>query len=142
MPARATTVLIATLLLGSACGGSDEAVEPDAALQPDAPADEPFGRACTNPGEECPDPDPTGVKLFCVGIQGAAGKGFCTRECVQAGPACTGVPNGQWAACVLQGTEVMYCAFACKAKEYFWDCPGSLGCGTPDGEGNAFCVPK
>ena len=121
----------------------------DRGIQPDVRgADEPFGRLCTKIGADCPDQDQRGFKLTCVGVNGGApGKGFCTTVCSSIGSSCFGVPNGQWAECILKspgtdaapGTE--YCGFLCRVGKRSWVCPGTLTCGKPDSQGTALCVP-
>lgn len=141
----------------SGSGGKDTGTSDSVAADVLKRVDEPFGRACDDVGKECPDKDLDGKSLTCIGINGgASGKGFCSRGCLpppnNPGSECYGVPNGQWAGCVLTTgggedqngqpiPEVHYCAYLCKSAEGSWDCPGTLHCGTADEDGTAFCVP-
>ncbi|MCA9667073.1 MAG: hypothetical protein KC503_15855 [Myxococcales bacterium] len=148
--AATAALCVAALLVSAACS-NDSNGTPDAGADTgpviDAPANEPFGRACDNPGSLCKDQDQSGVALSCVGVQGgAAGKGFCTRKCTDIAGECFGVPNGQWAACALSGQDTdagpapMFCAYLCKSQQGDFTCPGTLKCG-PESGGQAICVP-
>ena len=132
-------------------GGGDAV---DVGIKPDIKgADEPFGRACTTIGQQCPDKDPDGFTLWCMALQGGtAGKGFCTRQCSDVGPECYKVPNGQWAQCFIEDTSAgdagpskKYCGFLCGSRDgthtLTWTCPGTLTCGKPNSQGTAVCLP-
>ncbi len=122
----------------------------DGGAEVDAPADEPFGRACKL-GSPC-DKDPEDVPLICIGVEGSKeGMGFCTRTCNAqgGGPECYGVPNGQWSSCYLKAPDTdagpgqSYCVYLCKSPqpEGTWSCPGTLRCGQENEDGVAFCMP-
>jgi hypothetical protein len=148
-------VLVTVLLVLASMVSCSKETEPqkdlaaDTVLQPDAiGADEPFGRSCTVLGKECPDKDPAGFTLLCIGVSGgSSGKGFCTRSCTDVGTECEGAPNGQKAGCFIAssagdaGPGDKFCGFLCKTKTNFWTCPGTLTCGKPDKDGSAFCLP-
>jgi hypothetical protein len=151
---RSIVTLLATIALGSiACGSDTKEPQKDLAADtkpwPDVRgADEPFGRACTNLGKECPDKDPAGFTLLCIGVAGGtAGKGYCSRTCTDVGTECEGAANGQKAGCFVAenagdaGPGNKFCGFLCKSKANFWTCPGSLSCGKPDKDGVAICLP-
>ncbi|MFZ5786500.1 MAG: hypothetical protein ACOY3Y_08655 [Acidobacteriota bacterium] len=151
---RNTATLVGLVLLASSvhCNKEDP-VQPDLAvdlqLMPDTVGvNEPFGRACTTIGKECPDKDPAGFTLVCIALAGgSAGKGFCTRSCTDVGTECEGAPNGQKAGCFISsgagdaGPGDKFCGFLCKTKTNFWTCPGTLTCGKPDKDGTAVCLP-
>lgn len=151
------TFVAAAALAGYTCSG-DTDNEPrdggtdavDAAAFDSVGADEPFGRACTNIGKKCKDQDKRGWDLYCVAVQGGpTGKGFCTPQCTDLGSECYGVPNGQWAQCIIEdnsagdaGPATKYCAFLCANGNSSWTCPGTLECGKKNKQGVAICHAK
>lgn len=156
---RTLAAALAASLLVPACSDNGDSNDQDSAAPPgdggaetaiggDAAAvDEPFGRACQL-GKPCPN-DQEGYPNLCVGTEGStAGQGFCTRTCNAqgGGPECYGVPNGQWAACMLGGEKkdggptTNYCVFLCAAPQGKWTCPATLRCG-PVKDDFAFCAP-
>lgn len=147
--------VVASLALLTACTSSDNdpgeqdstIVDADGGTEAAPAVDEPFGRACQM-GSACPK-DQEGYPNLCVSLEGAtAGQGFCTRSCNAqgGGPECYGVPNGQWAACMLGGPkkdggpEINYCVFLCESPQAKWTCPPTQRCAEVK-DGYAFCLP-
>lgn len=155
---RTFVAVVASLALLSACNSDDSGEQDSTVVASDGGAetgsggdssavDEPFGRACQM-GKPCPE-DQQGYPNLCVSVEGAtAGQGFCTRSCNAqgGGPECYGVPNGQWAACMLGGAkkdggpEINYCVFLCESPQGKWVCPPTQRCGEVK-DGYAFCLP-
>lgn len=148
-------VVVGMVLVALSCGSDDNGSTKDSGLVPDlVPQPDvkgvvmPFGKSCDNLGQPCQEADPRGFELLCIGVQGGTeGKGFCSPTCSSMGSECYGVPNGQWAQCILQqnigdaGPGTMYCAFLCKADDKSWTCPGELKCGETNDQGAAICLP-
>lgn len=142
-------LLLASLLSFSSCG-DDDGASADSGVVVDLPPDEPFGRACDNPGGLCPE-EVEGQPLTCIGVSGgASGRGFCTLNCsTPVGAQCYGVPNGAWASCLIKGMQAdpnvpppYFCAFVCETASQSYLCPPTLTCSPDkDGSGRRLCVP-
>ncbi|MBW2732685.1 MAG: hypothetical protein JRH20_09865 [Deltaproteobacteria bacterium] len=149
MRRQLASLLIASIFLVTACGGED-VLSVDASVTADLPPDEPFGRACDNPGSLCAEKIDE-APLSCIATRGGAtGRGFCTLNCsTPVGAECMGVPNGTWASCLIKGLQPdpnipppYFCAFLCETPSQSYACPPTLIClEEKDGSGRRFCGP-
>jgi len=97
-------------------------------------------------GAKCNKTFPCSTAYQCVTVGTGTVDGFCTKKCYNSGGACTGMPTGTGAYCLLSNSAKTeyYCAFLCKLGTQTWKCPSTLKCDpveNPPGSGQYVCLP-
>ena len=143
--------LLSLGLWGWSCGGDSDKKRADSGPTPDTRTipNEAFGSVCTNLGEKCKAKDKDGYTLHCIALTGSiSGKGFCSRQCSDAGNECYNIPNGMMAGCFIEagtnddsGPGTKYCGLYCKSSKGTYNCPPTLQCDKKGSQGQDVCKP-